>query len=45
MEIAGKRADTSAVLLTYLGDKLGIWSAMAGASSTPCTTRATLWVL
>ncbi|WP_188197034.1 methyltransferase domain-containing protein [Nonomuraea sp. SYSU D8015] len=31
MEIAGKRAAANAVLLTYLGDHLGIWSAMAGA--------------
>ncbi|TMR95622.1 class I SAM-dependent methyltransferase [Nonomuraea basaltis] len=31
MKIADERAGASAVLLTYLGDKLGIWSAMAGA--------------
>jgi SAM-dependent methyltransferase len=31
MEIAGKRAGSSAILLTYLGDRLGIWAAMAGA--------------
>lgn len=31
MNIAGKRAAASAILLTYLGDELGIWPALAGA--------------
>ncbi|HLU74504.1 MAG TPA: hypothetical protein VKZ82_20145 [Nonomuraea sp.] len=31
MEIAAERAHAGAVLLSYLGDRLGIWRAMAGA--------------
>jgi SAM-dependent methyltransferase len=41
MEIAVKRAGAGAILLTYLGDRLGIWSAMAGAGPMDSAELAT----